>query len=93
VGPALIGRLARTARALLIAAGVAAVSTAGLGWFWGAIGGGELSLHGWIAMTLGIVGTVALGWLLMSLAFRSHRDGWDDQVDNRLDPGRDLHDL
>ncbi|MBB5747345.1 hypothetical protein [Brevundimonas variabilis] len=68
---------------------VAAVATLGLGLFWIAIGGGAMSVHGWIAMGLGVLGTVGLAWGLMSLAFRSHRDGWDDQVDNRLDPGRD----
>jgi hypothetical protein len=25
----------------------------------------------------------------MALAFKSHREGWDDQVDNTLDPGRE----
>jgi hypothetical protein len=48
-----------------------------------------MSVHGWIAMGLGVLGTVGLAWGLMSLAFRSNREGWDDQVDNRLDPGRD----
>jgi len=48
-----------------------------------------MSVHGWIALGLGVLGTVGLSWLLMSLAFRSDRDGWDDQVDNRLDPGRE----
>ena len=28
----------------------------------------------------------------MGLAFRSHREGWDDRVDNSLDPGRDAPD-
>ncbi|PZO34718.1 MAG: hypothetical protein DCE92_11485 [Alphaproteobacteria bacterium] len=68
---------------------IAAIATMGLGLFWIAIGGGAMSVHGWIAMGLGVLGTVGLAWALMSLAFRSHRDGWDDQVDNRLDPGRD----
>lgn len=68
---------------------IAAIATMGLGLFWIAIGGGAMSVHGWIAMGLGVLGTVGLAWALMSLAFRSHREGWDDQVDNRLDPGRD----
>lgn len=73
----------------LLALGVAAVATWGLGLFWVAIGGGELPLHGWIAMALGVAGTVGLTWALMALAFKSHREGWDDQVDNTLDPGRE----
>ena len=41
------------------------------------------------SVTLGVVGTVLLAWLLMALAFESDREGWDDQVDNRMDPGRE----
>ncbi len=70
--------------ALLISAG----ATFGLNLFWVAIGGGEMTVHGWIALGLGVLGTVGLTWILMSLAFRSHRDGWDDRVDNTFDPGR-----
>lgn len=73
----------------LIALVLAGAATWGLGLFWVAIGGGALPLHGWIAMALGVAGTVALSWVLMALAFKSHREGWDDQVDNSLDPGRD----
>ena len=28
-------------------------------------------------------------YVLMALAFKSDREGWDDQVDNRFDPGRE----
>ncbi|WP_428151519.1 hypothetical protein [Brevundimonas sp.] len=73
---------------VLIALVLSAAATWGLGLFWGAIGGGDLPLHGWIAMALGVAGTVGLTWVLMGLAFKSHREGWDDQVDNSLDPGR-----
>lgn len=73
----------------LLALAVAGVATWGLGLFWAAIGGGDLPLHGWIAMALGVTGTVGLTWALMALAFKSHREGWDDQVDNTLDPGRE----
>ena len=83
------GRLVRLLRSLLLAVAISAVSTLGLAAYWRLIGGGEMSMHGWIAMGLGVLGTVGLSWLLMSLAFRSDREGWDDQVDNRLDPGRD----
>tara|TARA_R110002012_G_scaffold317487_1_gene534045 strand:- start:105910 stop:106170 length:261 start_codon:yes stop_codon:yes gene_type:complete len=73
--------------AVLVTVALTAVTTAGLGRFWSAIGGGPLSLHGWIAMTLGIGGTAALAGVLMALAFRSDRDGWDARAD-RL-PGDD----
>ncbi|HYC97854.1 hypothetical protein [Brevundimonas sp.] len=74
---------------LLVAGGVAAAAAIGLNVAWVSIGGGELPLHGWIALLLGIFGTVGLAWGLMALAFKSDREGWDDRVDNTLDPGRE----
>ncbi len=38
----------------------------------------DMTIHGWIALILGIVVTVALGGGLMWLSFKSSRDGWDD---------------
>lgn len=67
---------------------IAGASTLGLSLFWTAIGGGDLTIHGWIALVLGVLGTVGLAWGLMALAFKSDREGWDDRVDNSLDPGR-----
>ena len=81
-------RLLRFCLFALIAVVLSAAATWGLGLFWVAIGGGDLPLHGWIAMGLGVAGTVGLAWGLMALAFKSHREGWDDRVDNTLDPGR-----
>ncbi|SFS35067.1 hypothetical protein [Brevundimonas viscosa] len=74
---------------LILALLVAAAATWGLAAVWRAIGGGDLNVHGWIAMSLGVLGTVGLAWVLMALAFKSHREGWDDRVDNTFDPGRD----
>ncbi len=68
--------------AVVAFAGVATSGTAGL---WMSIGGAPLSIHGWVAMALGISGTVALAWVLMALAFRSDRDGWDDRADSVAD--------
>jgi hypothetical protein len=78
----------RLLRNLLIAALVSAAGTGLISVFWTMIGGGDLPLHGWIALSLGVLGTVVLAWVLMGLAFKSSREGWDDQVDNTLDPGR-----
>jgi len=83
------GRSGRLVLALVLAVAVAALATWGLGLFWTLIGGGEMSLHGWIAMTIGVLGTMGLAWGLMALAFRSDREGWDERVDNSLDPGRE----
>ncbi len=41
---------------------------------------GVLSVHGWIALSLGVVLTVALAAGLMSLVFYSHRRGFDDEA-------------
>lgn len=41
-----------------------------------------LTIHGWIAMSLAGVLTLALGGGLMWLAFYSARKGYDDQVQN-----------
>ena len=72
---------------LLVAGGIAAAATVAISVAWAAIGGGALPVHGWIALLLGVFGTVGLAWVLMALAFKSDREGWDDRVDNSLDPG------
>lgn len=80
MGPAL------TARGLLLkllaVIGVAAVATAAVNVAWTAIGGGPLGVHGLIALSLGVLGTVGLTWTLMALAFKSSREGWDDRPDD-----------
>lgn len=83
-----MSRLTRFALALLLSLLIAAVVTAGAGHLWEAIGGHPMSVHGWIALGIGMFGTIGLTWALMSLAFRSSREGWDDRVDNSLDPGK-----
>ncbi|WP_269514888.1 hypothetical protein [Brevundimonas subvibrioides] len=85
----MIARLVRLSLITLLGLGISGLATWGLSLFWIAIGGGALPLHGWIAMGLGVTGTVGLTYGLMALAFKSHREGWDDRVNNSLDPGRD----
>lgn len=82
-------RVLRLVRNIVIAAVVSTAATGLISLFWKMIGGGDLPVHGWIALLLGVSGTVVLAWVLMGLAFKSSREGWDDQVDNTLDPGRD----
>ena len=74
------------ARRFLIRLALAVAISAGA--TWALIGGGAMSVHGWIALGLGVLGTLGLTWGLMTLAFRSSREGWDDAVDNTCDPGR-----
>ena len=77
---------ALTARRLLLRSlavtGVAALVTVVVSLAWTAIGGGPLGLHGLIALSLGVLGTVGLTWALMALAFKSSREGWDDRPDH-----------
>lgn len=84
-----MARILRILLRIVTALSISAAATWGLGLFWVAIGGGDLPLHGWIAMAIGVAGTVGLTWGLMALAFKSDREGWDDQVDNTFDPGRE----
>ena len=79
--------LVRFVRNLVIAVVVAVGATSGINAAWNAMGGADLTTHGWIALALCISGTVGLAWGLMALAFKSSREGWDDRVDNSLDPG------
>lgn len=44
----------------------------------------KISVHGWIAMTIGVVFSLAIGCGLMWLSFYSAKQGFDD----RADPGR-----
>lgn len=70
----------RLLRNLLIVCVLTAASVGALAFAWRGIGGGALTIHGWIALTLGVMGTIALAWGLMALAFKSSREGWDDRV-------------
>ena len=80
MGPALTAH--RLLSRLLLVIGVAAVATAAVSLAWTAIGGGALGVHGLIALSLGVLGTVGLTWALMALAFKSSREGWDDRPDD-----------
>ena len=80
MGSALTARR-RLLRLLLVIA-AAAAATLGVSLAWTAIGGGPLGVHGLIALSLGVLGTMALTWTLMALAFKSSREGWDDRPDD-----------
>ena len=47
---------------------------------WDDLAGAEMSIHGWIALGLGVVFSVGLGGGLMWLIFYSARKGHDDNV-------------
>lgn len=56
---------------------IAAVWTAEI---WTSLAAAEMSIHGWIALGLGAVLSLALGGGLMALTFFSSKRGYDDQV-------------
>jgi hypothetical protein len=41
----------------------------------------DIGVHGWIALTLGVVLSFALGGGLMALSFHSARHGYDDRIE------------
>jgi hypothetical protein len=47
-------------------------------WVWTSVGSVAISGHGYVAMVLMIVVTVALGCGLMALVFYSNRKGYDE---------------
>lgn len=46
---------------------------------WSSIGDSEMSAAGWIALTIGVLATLALGIGLMALVFISSRGGYDER--------------
>ena len=67
---------------VLIAAllGLLLLALIGAALMWIEAGDVDMSLHGFIALTLGIVLTLALGVGLMALMFYSNRHGHDDRA-------------
>ncbi len=71
----------RWVTAAAVALGLGAVF-AGLLWAfqaaWGLGGDSRITIHGWLAIGITIVGVSVVGGGLMWLAFYSARNGWDD---------------
>lgn len=58
-------------------------------WIMGGFEGANLGMHGWIAISLGMAVTSALGVGLMALVFHSDRSGQDESAGGgRHKPGR-----
>jgi hypothetical protein len=76
------GPRGRVILVLLGAALLAGLSVAAMGWGWEAMGASPMTVHGWIALSIGAVGTALLAAGLMLLAFHSNRSGHDDRVES-----------
>jgi hypothetical protein len=53
---------------------------------WRSLGDVEMDASGYVALVLGVLGTVGLGGGLMALVFYSNRYGYDDEVGGRGKP-------
>jgi hypothetical protein len=68
-------------RAIATAALLFVVSLVAIGLYaWFVFGDMGLSLSGYIALALGVIGTLALAIGLMTLVYFSHHQGYDEQV-------------
>ena len=73
--------MSRRGRRGLIAAAIAAAVIAAVAaalYALRLLAGEDVSIHGYIALAIGVVGVCALAGGLMALAFYSSRAGWDD---------------
>jgi hypothetical protein len=75
------GRVVAAAAAIIVLALVAIGIYA-----WLALGASAMTVHGYIALALGIVGTAGLGIGLMVLVFYSNRYGYDEGVGGNEKP-------
>ena len=79
----------RHAAALIVTLGlILAAAIVGAVFLWLSIDGAGMTLHGYLALALGVLASLGLGVGLMALTFYSARAGYDDQVENEdRDPG------
>lgn len=77
----------KSRQSLILIVIVLVVSAAGVGvYIWRSLRDVDIGVNGYIALSLGVVGTVALGAGLMALLFYSHSHGYDDQVGGSATP-------
>ena len=69
--------------AVLVAVIVVAAVVAVVVSMWMAIGDAEISAGGWVALVLGVLFALALGFGLMALVFISSRSGYDEPDERR----------
>jgi hypothetical protein len=73
--------------AVAVTAVVLALALVAIGIYaWRTLGASELTVHGYIALVLGVTGTIVLGVGLMVLVFYSNRYGYDERVGGGDEP-------
>jgi cation transporter-like permease len=78
--------------AFLVAALIGLLGVTGW-WIWDALsslGGFNMPLTGWLALIFGVIVSLAVGIVLMSLVFYSHRRGFD-RPPERHEKSKELH--
>ena len=75
---------ARSSWVAVLVAGIVVVAVLAVAAsMWAAIGDAEISTGGWVALVLGVLVALALGFGLMALVFISSRSGFDEPDDRR----------
>lgn len=70
--------------ALIAVAVVIVLALAAIGVYtWESLGAVAMDRNGYVALVLGVLGTIGLGCGLMALVFFSHRHGYDEEVGGR----------
>jgi hypothetical protein len=78
-----IGSMLQVFALTIVLGGILAVVTFGVLTGWDS---SAMSVHGWIALALGTIVSLALGGGLMALTFYSARKGYDDRIEVDTDP-------
>ena len=66
---------------LIFCFSVVGTVTVSIGFYiWQMLGSISLSIHGWLAIIVGVVGSFLLGGGLMALSFHSAKSGYDAKV-------------
>jgi len=84
----------RTVLLVIALVGLLVLAIASAAYAWWSMADVQISIHGLIALVLGVVLSLLLGGGLMALVFYSHRHGHDDgprhpfRAEKQRDPGR-----
>jgi hypothetical protein len=83
----------KSRQSLILIAVVVVVSAAAVGvYIWRSLRDVDIGVNGYIALSLGVIGTAALGAGLMALLFYSHSHGYDDEAGGTTTPEDEAQD-